>query len=85
MTLIKILSTVFKLLIRMNLQIVFNIVVVVFTVANLAAMNLELNLRKALGGCPRIENLLRKSPFGQISRSFSLNSPPLFASNDRKI
>ncbi len=27
-----------------------------------------------LGGCPRIENLLRKSPFGQISRSFSLNS-----------
>ncbi|MCP4933404.1 MAG: hypothetical protein GY927_04175, partial [bacterium] len=24
-----------------------------------------------LGACPRIENLLRKSPFGQISRSFS--------------
>jgi len=31
-----------------SLQIVFNIVVVVFTVANLAAMGLELNLREAL-------------------------------------
>ncbi len=27
-----------------------------------------------LGGCPRIDTLLRKIPFGQISRSFSLNS-----------
>jgi len=27
----------------------------------------------ALGGCPRIENLLRKIHFGQLSRSFSLN------------
>ncbi|PPD32949.1 MAG: hypothetical protein CTY19_09890 [Methylomonas sp.] len=26
-----------------------------------------------LGACPRIENLLRKSPCGQIPRSFSLN------------
>jgi hypothetical protein len=26
-----------------------------------------------LGGCPRIGNLLRKSHFGQIPRSFSLN------------
>ena len=32
----------------MSLQIVFKIVVVVFTVANLAAMGLELNLREAL-------------------------------------
>jgi len=32
----------------MSLQIVFNIVVVVFTVSNLAAMGLELNLREAL-------------------------------------
>ena len=32
----------------MSLQIVFNIVVAVFTVANLAAMGLELNLREAL-------------------------------------
>ncbi len=29
---------------------------------------------RSLGACPRIENLLRKSLFGQISRSFSLNS-----------
>jgi len=27
----------------------------------------------ALGACPRIENLLRKSPFGPFSHSFSLN------------
>jgi len=26
------------------------------------------------GVCPRIENLLQKSPFGHFSRSFSLNS-----------
>jgi len=26
-----------------------------------------------LGACPRIENLLRKSPFGPFFRSFSLN------------
>ncbi|OLQ72194.1 hypothetical protein BIT28_24540 [Photobacterium proteolyticum] len=32
----------------MSLQTVFNIIVVVFTVANLAAMGLELNLREAL-------------------------------------
>jgi BASS family bile acid:Na+ symporter len=32
----------------MSLQVVFNIVVVVFTVTNLAAMGLELNLREAL-------------------------------------
>jgi hypothetical protein len=30
-----------------------------------------------LGGCPRIENLLRKSPFGHIFRSFSLKSPTI--------
>jgi len=28
----------------------------------------------ALGACPRIENLLRKIPFGHFFRSFSLNS-----------
>ena len=27
-----------------------------------------------LGGCPRIKNLVWQSPFGQIPRSFSLNS-----------
>jgi hypothetical protein len=32
----------------MNLDVVFNIVIVVFTVSNLAAMGLELNLREAL-------------------------------------
>ena len=32
----------------MSLQIVFNLVVVIFTVSNLAAMGLELNLRDAL-------------------------------------
>jgi hypothetical protein len=32
----------------MNIQIVFNIVLVIFTVSNLAAMGLELNLRDAL-------------------------------------
>jgi hypothetical protein len=31
----------------MNLDVVFNIVIVVFTVSNLAAMGLELNLRDA--------------------------------------
>ena len=40
------------------------------------------------GGCPRIENLLRKSPFGQISRSFSLNShhysPQMIEKSDSK-
>ena len=39
-------------------------------------------------GCPRIENLLRKSPFGQISRSFSLNShhysPQMIEKSDSK-
>ena len=30
-------------------------------------------LSAALGACPRIENLLRKSYFGQVSRSFLLN------------
>ncbi len=39
-------------------------------------------------GCPRIENLLRKSPFGQISRSFSLNShhysPQIIEKSDSK-
>ncbi len=30
------------------MQVVFNIAVVVFTVANLAAMGLEMNLREAL-------------------------------------
>jgi hypothetical protein len=30
--------------------------------------------RLPLGGCPRIEDLLRKRPFGQISRPLSLNS-----------
>jgi hypothetical protein len=29
--------------------------------------------RAIIGGCPRIENLLRKSHFGHIFRSFSLN------------
>jgi hypothetical protein len=33
----------------------------------------EAYLDVILGACPRIENLLRKSPFGQIHRSFSLN------------
>ncbi len=41
-----------------------------------------------LGGCPRIENLLRQSPFGQISRSFSLNShhysPQMIEKSDSK-
>ena len=32
----------------MNLDVVFNIVIVVFTVSNLAAMGLELNLRDAV-------------------------------------
>ena len=32
----------------MSIQIVFNIVLVIFTVSNLAAMGLELNLREAL-------------------------------------
>ena len=40
-----------------------------------------------LGGWPRIENLLRKSPFGQISRS-SLNShhysPQMIEKSDSK-
>ena len=31
------------------------------------------HLRSWLGACPRMDDLLRKSPFGQISRSFSLN------------
>jgi hypothetical protein len=30
--------------------------------------------KKDLGACPRIENLLRKNPVSQISRSFLLNS-----------
>ena len=44
--------------------------------------------RYPLGGCPRIENLLRKSPFGQIFRSFSLNShhysPQMIKKSDSK-
>jgi hypothetical protein len=32
----------------MNMQIGFNITVVIFTVSNLAALGLELNLREAL-------------------------------------
>ncbi len=44
--------------------------------------------RSHLGGCPRIENLLWKSPFGQISRSFSLNShhysPQMIEKSDSK-
>ncbi len=43
---------------------------------------------RSLGGYPRIENLLRKSPFGQISRSFSLNShhysPQMIEKSDSK-
>ncbi len=41
-----------------------------------------------LGACPRIENLLRKGPFGQISQSFSLNShhypPQMIEKSDSK-
>ncbi len=32
----------------MSLQVIFNIVVVIFTVTNIAALGLELNLRDAL-------------------------------------
>jgi len=32
----------------MSLQVIFNIVVVIFTVSNLAALGLELNLRDTL-------------------------------------
>ncbi len=54
----------------------------------LAVGNLSQTIDVILGGCPRIENLLRKSPFGQISRSFSLNShhysPQMIKKSDSK-
>ena len=45
-------------------------------------------LEQSLGGCPRVENLLRKIPFGKFSRSFSLKSyhysPHMIEKSDSK-
>ncbi len=55
---------------------------------NMAAKRADYFAAGTLGACPRIENLLRKSPFGQIYRSFSLNShhysPQMIEKSDSK-
>ena len=60
----------------MNMDVVFNIVIVVFTVSNLAAMGLELNLRDAFElAVENVEGSVN-NPLGQLRGR--LNDTKLF-------